>query len=140
MDERNEDGARLAALRRAYVLLARLGVPLGYAQAAEALGLTSPGRIQRLAALLERTMEEDARAGRPFGAALVVSPKRGGIPAPGFFETARRLGRYAGPTTGPEAAAWAEAERARMVGSLRNASEPMATLDKAASRAGRGDG
>jgi site-specific recombinase XerD len=41
-------------------------------------------------------MEEDAAADRPFIAALVISKARGGLPAPGFFECARRLGRFAG--------------------------------------------
>ena len=82
-----------AALRRALPVLARLGVTIGYAQAAAALGLAPPGAIRRLTAALETTMAEDASAGRPFLAALVVSPRRGGLPAPGFFETARALGR-----------------------------------------------
>jgi hypothetical protein len=103
----------LGALRGALVLLARIDAPVSYAQAAEALGLAPPGRIRRLGALLERLMEEDARAGRPFLAAFVVSPRRGWTPAPGFFETAARLGRWDGPAEGPDAAAFAEAERAR---------------------------
>jgi hypothetical protein len=41
-------------------------------------------------------MDEDGAAQRPFIAALVVSKVRGGLPAPGFFDCARRLGRFAG--------------------------------------------
>ena len=41
-------------------------------------------------------MEEDAVANRPFIAALAISKVRSGLPAPGFFDCARRLGRFAG--------------------------------------------
>ncbi len=41
-------------------------------------------------------MEEDVAADRPFIAALAISKARGGLPAPGFFDCARRLGRFAG--------------------------------------------
>ena len=92
---RADAGELPAALRRDLPILARLGVTIGYAQAAAALGLGPPGAIRRLTAALEATMAEDAAAGRPFLAALVVSPRRGGLPAPGFFETARALGRAA---------------------------------------------
>jgi hypothetical protein len=48
-------------------------------------------------------MEEDAAADRPFIAALVISRVRGGLPAPGFFNCARRLGRFAGDPEGQAA-------------------------------------
>ncbi|SEA99004.1 hypothetical protein SAMN05444370_1267 [Rubrimonas cliftonensis] len=38
-------------------------------------------------------MREDAAAGRPFTAALVVGRLRGGVPAPGCFELDDDLGR-----------------------------------------------
>lgn len=63
-----------------------------YAAAAAALGLRPPGTIQQVAALLEALMAEDAAAGRPFLAARVVS-RATGAPAPGFNDTAARLGR-----------------------------------------------
>ena len=50
-------------------------------------------------------MAEDAAADRPFIAAIVISKARGGLPASGFFDCARRLGRFAGDPAGPEA--WA---------------------------------
>jgi hypothetical protein len=37
-------------------------------------------------------MGEDAAVDRPFIAALAISKARGGLPAPGFFDSARRLG------------------------------------------------
>ena len=45
----------------------------------------------------------DLGAGRPFIAALVLSKARGGLPAIGFFDCARRLGRFAGDPDGVEA-------------------------------------
>jgi hypothetical protein len=48
-------------------------------------------------------MEEDAEAGRPFIAALVLSKARRGLPAVGFFDCARRLGRFTGDSNGVEA-------------------------------------
>lgn len=51
-------------------------------------------------------MEEDAAAGRPLLAAVVVSRTRQGLPAPGFFAKARELGCYDGPEQGPAAASW----------------------------------
>ena len=57
-------------------------------------------------------MEEDAAAGHPFIAAMVVSRARDGLPALGFFETAARLGRFEGDPWGDEAAAYHAAELA----------------------------
>jgi hypothetical protein len=68
-------------------------LPMTYRQLAEALGLTPPRTIQRVAQTLEALMLEDAGQGRPFIAALVVS-RRGDLPAPGFFELAVQLGRF----------------------------------------------
>jgi len=48
-------------------------------------------------------MEEDAAADRPFIAALVISRARGGLPAPGYFNCARRLGRFPGDPEGQDA-------------------------------------
>jgi hypothetical protein len=69
---------------------------LTYLEAADALDLVPPHRIHKTARLVERLLSEDAAAGRPPLAALVVSKARGGLPAPGFFDRARRLGLYAG--------------------------------------------
>ncbi len=48
-------------------------------------------------------MAEDAAADRPFIAAMVIGKARGGLPAPGFFDCAARLGRFSGDATGPDA-------------------------------------
>ncbi|WP_458525471.1 hypothetical protein [Onishia taeanensis] len=86
------------ALLRGYLTqVAQRGRPVTYRQACDSLGLTPPGMIKALARLLEDSMRDDAAAGRPFLAALVVSQSRErlGVPAPGFFEEAHRLGRFA---------------------------------------------
>ena len=83
-------------------------VPLTYQQAAQRLGLEPPHTIHRLALALEALMQEDAAAGRPFIAALVVSRSRQGLPAPGFFDTAIALGRL--PPNPPDRAACYQAE------------------------------
>lgn len=78
-------------------------VPITYQQAAEALGLTPPRTIQRVALALEALMCEDVAAGRPMIAALVVS-RRGDLPRQGFFELAVALGRFPADPTLHEAA------------------------------------
>jgi hypothetical protein len=55
---------------------------------------------------LEHLMAEDAATDRPFIAAIAISKARGGLPAPGFFDCARRLGRFAGDASGLEAQAF----------------------------------
>ncbi len=47
---------------------------------------------------------------RPFIAAIVITKARGGLPAPGFFDCAARLGRFDGEAAGPEAWAFHAAE------------------------------
>ncbi|MDX1464538.1 MAG: hypothetical protein R3215_02415 [Halomonas sp.] len=78
-------------------------LPVTYQQAAEALGLAPPRTIQRVALALEALMREDAAAGRPLIAALVVS-RRGDLPRPGFFELAVELGRLPADSAGHERA------------------------------------
>ena len=69
---------------------------ISYQELAKALHILPPHSIHRVTEALERLMEEDAAADRPFIAALAISKMRGGLPAPGFFDCARRLGRFAG--------------------------------------------
>ena len=83
--------------------LAAAGETTHYGALARDLGLS----MAALTAALERLMEEDAAAGRPFRAALLhqrLSPDR--LPAPGFFLKAAELGR---PAKDP--AAFTRAER-----------------------------
>lgn len=78
-------------------------LPLTYQEAAKWLLLVPPNTIHQVTEALEQLMAEDAAADRPFIAAMVISKARGGLPAPGFFDCAARLGRFAGDATGPDA-------------------------------------
>ena len=80
-------------------------VPATYQELAKTLGLTSPHTIHQVTEALEHLMAEDAANNCPFIAAIAISKARGSLPAPGFFDCARRLGRFAGDETGLEA--WA---------------------------------
>jgi len=91
---------------RAYLIrIAMLAEPITYRALAAALTVRPPHSIHQVTDALEELMREDALAGRPFIAALVVSRVRDGLPAPGFFDMARRLGRFDGASLGEEA--WA---------------------------------
>ena len=85
---------------------AKKRVPITYQELAKALGLTPPNTIHQVAEALELLMAEDAATDRPFIAAIAISKARGGLPAPGFFECARRVGRFAGDEAGLEARAF----------------------------------
>lgn len=80
--------------------------PITYQALARALGLAPPNTIHQLTVALECLIEEDASAARPLIAALVVSKTRGGLPAPGFFDCARRVGRFDGDPSGPDVPAF----------------------------------
>lgn len=69
---------------------------LTYLELADKVAMPGPQRIHRITRLLEKTMTEDARAGQPLQAALVVSRVGSGLPAEGFFDRARRLGMFDG--------------------------------------------
>ncbi|MEQ9259503.1 MAG: hypothetical protein RIG84_10415 [Roseovarius sp.] len=77
-------------------------VPITYQRLAKDLELSPPNTIHQLTAALECLIEEDAAASRPLIAALVVSKARDGLPAPGFFDCARRVGRFEGDPSGSE--------------------------------------
>lgn len=77
---------------------------LSYLDLAQAAGVRPPRAIHRVTLALERLMREDHAEGRPLLAAVAVSAKRGGTPAPGFFRLAAELGVYFGPERGPQAA------------------------------------
>jgi len=76
--------------------LATLRLPITYLEAAKGLLLSPPNTIHQVTEALEQIMAEEAAADRPFIAAMVISKARGGLPAPGFFDCAARLGRFAG--------------------------------------------
>jgi hypothetical protein len=90
----------LARRLRAHLqALATLRLPVTYQEAAKGLLLSPPNTIHQVTEALEQIMAEDAAADRPFIAAMVISKARGGLPAPGFFDCAARLGRFAGDAT-----------------------------------------
>ena len=85
-------------------------LPVTYQEVAKALGLTPPNTIHQVTEALEHLMTEDAATDRPFIAAIVISKARGGLPAPGFFDCAARLGHFDGNAAGLEAWAFHAAE------------------------------
>ncbi len=99
-----------ASLAAALDDLARRSDTVAYGVLARQLGLTAPGSIAMITDALERLMAEDAAAGRPFRAALCEGRLTPGLPAPGFFAAAARLGR----DPGPDPAAFAAAQRAAL--------------------------
>ena len=93
----------LARRLRAHLqALATLRLPITYQEAAKGLLLLPPNTIHQVTEALEQIMAEDAAAARPFIAAMVISKWRDGLPAPGFFDCAAALGRFAGDAKGPD--------------------------------------
>jgi len=91
-DDRLPTQARVRAfLERA----AKHRILFTYQELAKALHILPPHSIHQVTEALERLMEEDAAADRPFIAALAISKTRGSLPASGFFDCAGRLGRFA---------------------------------------------
>lgn len=95
--------------------VARRGATLTYLELATAAGIGPPHAIHRVAHALETLIREDHAAGRPLLAAVVVSARRGGLPAPGYFHLAAELGRYFGPDRGPQAALFHSLELERVL-------------------------
>ena len=94
----------LARRLRAHLqTFAALRVPITYRDVAKAMLLSPPHTIHQVTETLEQLMAEDAAADCPFIAAIVISKWRDGLPAPGFFDCAARLGRFTGDAAGPDA-------------------------------------
>ena len=101
-----EDSAPEPLARRLRVHLQALATRrllITYQEAAKGMLLSPPNTIHQVTEALEQLMAEDAAADRPFIAAMVISMARGGLPAPGFFDCAARLGRFAGDAAGLDA-------------------------------------
>jgi hypothetical protein len=90
-----------ARVRSFFENVAKRQIPITYQELAKALQISSTHSIHQVTEALERLM--DAAADRPLIAALAISKARGGLPAPGFFDRARRLGRFAGDPDGQDA-------------------------------------
>jgi hypothetical protein len=110
------DGDDLTLQARIRLALENSDKPISYGALARDLNVEGPGSIARVTSALEAMMREDAAAGKPFWAAMCEGKLTGGLPALGFFQMARALGRYDGPETGPEAAAFVMRERALLRG------------------------
>jgi hypothetical protein len=82
-----------AAIRRRVV---------SYRDIASVLEVRPPNAIHQVTDTLERLMEQDATARRPFIAALAVSGTLSDLPRRGFFDCAGRLGRFAGDPDGDD--------------------------------------
>lgn len=95
--------------------IAESAQPVTYQALAKNLELSPPNTIHQITVALECLIEEDTIAARPLIAALVISRARGGLPALGFFECAKRVGRFHGEPLGPEASVFYEAEFKRAV-------------------------
>src|SRR3981081_2657496 len=96
-------GVRYARMPAFLESVAKRRILITYRELANALQILPPHSIHRVTEALERLMEEDAAADRPFIAALAISKARGGLPGPGFFDCARSLGRFAGDPEGHHA-------------------------------------
>jgi len=96
-------GADASRARAFLESVAKRRILITYQELANALQILPPHSIHRVTEALERLMEEDAAADRPFVAALAISKARGGLPGQGFFDCARRLDRFAGDPNGQDA-------------------------------------
>jgi hypothetical protein len=90
--------------------VAKRQILITYQELANALQILPPLSIHQVTEALEYLMQEDAASDRPFIAALAISKARGGLPGPGFFDCARRLGRFAGDLDGQDARTFHAAE------------------------------
>ena len=95
--------ALVGRLRAHLQALAAMSLPITYRDVARAMLLSPPHTIHQVTEALEQLMAEDAATGHPFIAAMVISKWRDGLPAPGFFDCAARLGRFADDATEPNA-------------------------------------
>jgi len=106
-DQMSDQNNATSWRRRARMALStaqRANQTITYAELADAASIPNPHRIHKLTEWLEYTMRRDHAAGEPLRAALVISQKRGGLPAPGFFILCGELGLYQGSVSGRHAA------------------------------------
>ena len=82
---------------RAYLRhIPRQSLPITYHALAQAMELSPPNTIRQVTSALETLMEEDVAVGQAMIASFVISRSGHGLPAAGFFEYAKALGRYQG--------------------------------------------
>ena len=119
--------------------IAGQAIPITYQALAKALVLSPPNTIHQLTIALECLIEEDAAAARPLIATFVVSKARGGLPAPGFFDCARRVGRFDGDPSGLDGSEFYAAEFNKAVAFWRGAAEVVDQMPKFDSHSEGGD-
>ena len=103
-DQNNADTSWQRRAEMALATAQQANQTITYAELADAASIPNPHRIHKLTVWLENSMRRDHAAGEPLRAALVISRKRGGLPAPGFFILCSELGLYQGAASGQHAA------------------------------------
>ena len=103
LDQNNADNSWQRRAKMALTIARRTNKTITYAELADAASIPKPHRIRKLTDWLENSMRRDHAAGKPLEAALVISRKRGGLPAPGFFILCSELGLYQGAVSGHHA-------------------------------------
>ena len=84
--------------------LAQTETCISYRALADRLGVPAPLRIRKTAEALDRLIRADHAAGKALRATVVISARKTGLPARGFFSTCHEIGRYFGPEDGAQAA------------------------------------
>ena len=103
LDQNNADTPWQHRAEMALATAQQANQTITYAELADAASIPNPHRIHKLTKWLENSMRKDHAAGAPLRAALVISRKRGGLPAPGFFILCGELGLYQGTVSGHNA-------------------------------------
>jgi CBS domain-containing protein len=119
---------RLMSIRLQKELIRRAcqGIPTTYRQLLRSVGTVADADETLVRASLERLMDEDTVAARPFVTALVIGPQAGGLPEPWFFSKARTSGRLASRSDELEAWAFHARELQRAVSYYRTMSSIVA--------------
>jgi hypothetical protein len=102
-DQNNADTSWQRRAEMALATAKQANKTITYAELADAASIPNPHRIHKLTEWLEKSMRIDYAAKEPLRAALVISRKRGGLPAPGFFILCGELGLYQGAVSGQHA-------------------------------------
>jgi CBS domain-containing protein len=98
------------------------GIPTTYRQLLRSVGTVADADETLVRASLERLMDEDTVAARPFVTALVIGSQAGGLPEPWFFSKARMSGRLASPSDALESWAFHARELQRVISYYRTMS------------------
>jgi CBS domain-containing protein len=125
---RREERHMSIRLQQELIRHACQGIPTTYRQLLRSVGTVADVDETLVRASLERLMDEDTIAARPFVTALVIGPQAGGLPEPWFFNKARTSGRLASPSDELDAWAFHARELRRAVSYYRTMSSNAAVL------------